>query len=71
MFKILGSEINTFIQQGCIKLIKSESFYNFIMLQNIQIQINTVLLNFLDHVTLKTGVMMLEIQLRITEINYI
>ncbi len=23
-----------------------------------------------DHVTLKTGVMMLEIQLRITEINY-
>ncbi len=30
MFKSLGSKINTFIQQGCIKLIKSESkdFYN-------------------------------------------
>ncbi len=31
----------------------------------------TIILISEDHVTLKTGVMMLKIQLRITEINYI
>ncbi len=68
--------VNTFIQQGCIKLIKSDSkdlynatkvyisnkccFFNlqFNLAANQQIRMISE-----DHVTLKTGVMMLQIQL--------
>jgi len=36
---------DTFIQQGCIKLIKSDNEYIYIIKKKILIQINTVLLN--------------------------
>uniref|UniRef100_A0A673JQT8 Contactin-associated protein 1-like n=1 Tax=Sinocyclocheilus rhinocerous TaxID=307959 RepID=A0A673JQT8_9TELE len=55
LFVCFLKEINTFILQGCIKSIKISILESFLK----------------DHVTLKTGVMMLKIQICITAINCI
>uniref|UniRef100_A0A673G5F1 non-specific serine/threonine protein kinase n=1 Tax=Sinocyclocheilus rhinocerous TaxID=307959 RepID=A0A673G5F1_9TELE len=69
-------QISTIIHQGCIKLLKSD-IYNVTMFSTLIIIRNVsraadqhIRMISENHVTLKTGVMMLKIQLRITEINY-
>ncbi len=74
-FCFVLKEINTFSHQGCIKLIKIDSIDSYKKLFQIYASIKCsiyqrILKKFLKvHVTLKTGVKMLKIQIYITGIN--
>ncbi len=56
----------------CIPYEAAQLFSTLIIIRNVSWAANQhIIMISEDHVTLKTGVMMLKIQLRITEINYI